>query len=705
MTLATIIVFAAAVLAVLLAVAALADAPRQRVNWLFATGLLLLSIEALFIGLLLTDVTPSGMAKWIQARHQLMAIVAPVWLTFSAVYSRAEQNAILRRWRWYWITSTLALGLLSILASKAILVELSLGDTLRTTDFRLGWCGIVFHGVLVVCSVLILMNLEQVFRASVGTMRWRVKFMVLALGLLFGVRLYTSTQAMLYRGQPLSLLVVDASALIVACLLMAVALKRSRLFEIEIYPSQAVLHNSVTAILAGIYLLVVGVLARLATSVGGDAAFPVKAFLILVGIVGVGLLVFSDRVRQTIRLQISRHFQRPIYDYRKVWLAFTERTSSILDTHEFCRAVARLISETFGTLSVTVWLVDESRQKLVFAASTLLGGEQARDIVSGQRGSLEPVLEGLRRHPGPIDLDADRAPWLADLQACNPDFFGKGGNRICVPLISGGEVLGLIMLADRVSGLRFSTGDLDLLKCIGDQVAAGLRNLQLSKAIVKTRETEAFQAMSTFFVHDLKNMAYSLSLMLQNMTDHFGDPAFRETALKGLGRSVSHLNDLISRFSLLRQALDIKPVPCDLNETIKTALAAIGPLPDVRIQCEFGPVPPVRLDPAQFQKVITNLVLNAREALEAGGEIRIQTSRAEAWICLSVSDNGVGMSREFIEHSLFRPFKSTKKNGFGIGMYHSKLIIEAHQGRIDVESEPGRGTTFRILLPANPERT
>jgi hypothetical protein len=105
------------------------------------------------------------------------------------------------------------------------------------------------------------------------------------------------------------------------------------------------------------------------------------------------------------------------------------------------------------------------------------------------------------------------------------------------------------------------------------------------------------------------------------------------------------------------------------------------------------------LDDEQLAKVMTNLLFNARDATEGRGEIRIQTGIVAGWACLAVSDNGCGMTPEYVATSLFRPFQTTKKKGLGIGLFHSKKIVEAHQGRIDVQSEPGKGTTFKILLP------
>jgi signal transduction histidine kinase len=97
--------------------------------------------------------------------------------------------------------------------------------------------------------------------------------------------------------------------------------------------------------------------------------------------------------------------------------------------------------------------------------------------------------------------------------------------------------------------------------------------------------------------------------------------------------------------------------------------------------------------------VVINLVLNATEAISGRGEVRIATSQDNGWAVLTVADNGCGMTPEFLNRSLFRPFQTTKKNGLGIGMFQSKMIVEAHGGRITAASEPGKGTVFRIFLP------
>ena len=243
--------------------------------------------------------------------------------------------------------------------------------------------------------------------------------------------------------------------------------------------------------------------------------------------------------------------------------------------------------------------------------------------------------------------------------------------------------------------------EIELLRCVGDQVAGNLLNLQLSRKLLENKEMEAFQTMSAFFVHDLKNTASTLSLMLQNLPDHFDDPEFRRDSLRGLAKSVERINELIQRLTLLRQELQLKPMEVDLNSLVTNVLSNMSALPQSSLKRNLQHLPKMSLDADKIQKVLTNLLMNAAEAVgeKGGGEIQVETSRRNGWAVLTVADTGPGMNPEFMRNSLFRPFQTTKKKGIGIGMFLSKIIVEAHSGKIEVESEPGKGTTFRVLLP------
>ncbi len=100
----------------------------------------------------------------------------------------------------------------------------------------------------------------------------------------------------------------------------------------------------------------------------------------LVGLVLLAVLLLSDRVRLLARRFVSRHFQRPLYDYRTVWRRFTGETASCVRQTDFCQAAVKLSADIFQALSVTIWLVDEKQENLVFAASTFLTETKAGEV-------------------------------------------------------------------------------------------------------------------------------------------------------------------------------------------------------------------------------------------------------------------------------------------------------------------------------------
>jgi len=241
-----------------------------------------------------------------------------------------------------------------------------------------------------------------------------------------------------------------------------------------------------------------------------------------------------------------------------------------------------------------------------------------------------------------------------------------------------------------------------MLRCVGDHIAANLFSVQVSRKLLQARELEAFQTMATFFVHDLKNAASTLKLMLQNLPVHFDDPEFRADALRGTAKTVNHIDHLIGRLGSLRHELKVKPTLVDLSELVQGLVKPYEEASQVRFIKDFQQGLSVTVDPEQIGKVITNMLLNAIEASSTSAMIEVACKQKSPGVAMVVvRDEGAGMSPEFMAESLFKPFKTTKKGGLGIGMFQSKLIVEAHGGKIDVSSEVGRGSRFEICFPVS----
>jgi len=548
--------------------------------------------------------------------------------------------------------------------------------------------------VLLIALVMILMSLEQTFRATVGTMRWQIKLVVVAVALIFGARLYVRSQAILFSAPDIAFWSLESSALLIGCAFLGVAYVRTGLAEIELYPSLAVLRSSLTVVVVGGYLMVVGVLAQVVTRFGGAEVFQFQALVVIIGMAGLAVLLLSDRARQQIHAFVLRHFKPAQHDSTRIWMSFSKRLGAVSDQQGLCNAAAKLVSETFDVLSVTIWLVDDEKERLAPAASTAQHG-----IPSNGGVPSATVLAGVKALRSCSDLDRAPDGWAEEFRLLNPTTFARGGNRICIPLRVGDRTIGAMVLADRVNGAMYSVEEIELLNCIGEHVSAILVNLRLANEVAHTRELDAFRLMSTFFVHDLKNAASSLNLTLKNLPVHFDDPAFRDDALRTIGNTARRIDDMIARLSALRQRPDATRVDADLNQLVDEALAKVQPIRDVRLTRELEPLPRILADREQIQSVVTNLVLNAQDAVGSEGVIQVRTSINGQRVLLTVADNGCGMTETFLRESLFRPFQSTKKKGLGIGLFQCRAIVQAHGGGMQVESEAGKGTTFLVSLP------
>ncbi|HET9132475.1 MAG TPA: ATP-binding protein, partial [Terriglobia bacterium] len=297
-------------------------------------------------------------------------------------------------------------------------------------------------------------------------------------------------------------------------------------------------------------------------------------------------------------------------------------------------------------------------------------------------------------------LEETMFDWASEIMQSDTEYFSGSKMRYAIGLYAGAELVGVMTLNDdRVGHEALSAEDFVLLETLAAQLASSLLNLKLSARLRQAGEIVAFQTVSTFFVHDLKNLASRLSLTMENLPEHFDDPEFRADALRVISGSVANIDEMCGRLAMLKQNIELRLTQSDLCKLVSITLEEFKSNLRAHLEQDLQPVPQTMMDPDQIHKVLTNLVLNANEAVNGDGVIRVATTSEHNTVAFSVKDNGCGMSEKFIDDSLFRPFQTTKKKGLGIGLYHCKLIVEAHRGRIEVNSTVGKGTEFRVILP------
>jgi putative PEP-CTERM system histidine kinase len=699
MTFTALLAFTAALLCSGLAAFVFWTNSRAYVHRIFAAGMGVLALQQTCAGFAVSAMLPVDILWWERWGMVVSAVSPGLWLLFSLSFARTNYKEVIVRWRWVILTAFAFPLILVAGFPAALLLDVLRFEATGGWVIAIGWSGYVFYLGMLLGAVIVLMNLERTLRVSTGSIRWQIKFMILGIGSLFAVQIYTQSQVVLFSAISIQIKAVAAASIVAANMLMGVSLMRHRLLNTAIYLSRTALYNSMTALVVGIYLLTVGVFAKVIRSFGGSGVLPLETFFVFLAAVGLSIVLLSDALRQHIKQLISRHFYRSRYDYRQVWMAFTQRTTSVMDMHELCAVVAKMVSETFGVPAVTLWLLNDNAAEGVTMGGSTAFSQSDKPPWHGTAQSAVAIGQYLDEHQRPIDFARTSDARAQDLSTTYQEAFRHARLRYGVPLTAGQRCVGFMTLNDRLTHESFSVEDFALLKTLADQAAASLLNLRLSRHLLKAKEMEAFQALSAFFVHDLKNLAAKLSLMVQNLPAHYDNPAFREDMLRVISSSVAKMNAMCSRLSLMTRKIDLCLVEVDLNTLVSTTLAEIKESLNAALYQECRSVPCLLVDPEQLQKVLLNLVLNANEAVNERGEIHVQTNWREGWAVLSVRDNGCGMSSVFLERSLFQPFQTTKSQGLGIGLFHSKMIVEAHGGRIEVESEEGKGSIFRVLLP------
>jgi len=681
---------------------------RQKVVRFLVLTLLALSLEQAALCWRLLVNLPSQALVAQQAMQFLQIISLNLGLAFSFGYGQVYGGDRIRRQKWYLFLAFSAGLIIFFFPAGRIIAGLPFNAETGWI-FELGARGQVFHVYILLLATLVLMNLEKLLRSSYGRMRWQLKFSTVGLGTFFALRIYQSGKALVFGTWEQELDGITAVGLILACICLVIALRRTT-EGIDIYLSTDVLKNSVAAVVIGAYLLGVGMLVA-AFRYFNLHGLVEQSFLIM-ALVFLVLLLISDRTRQSVRMFTARHFRRPSYDYRSLWRRFNLSISNVFDQDNISRDVVRIISENMQLVFAAIWVYDSRARSFRLSASSASLGEDWKNFSDKKLSKLLDKVDGL------IDLNVS-GPLFSLLDRMREETGCQG----IIPLKGRGDLLGFMAFGHKVRQRSITLEERELLDMVAQQTGGALLNVSLFKQMAEVSEVEAFRNMSAFFLHDMKNLANQLSLTVENLPRYYDNQEFREDALRVLTESVSRIKRISSGMVLLRDEIKVDPAPADLNKFVRGVLAEMRAEVEGLVREDLHEVPPVMIDAEQMRKVVVNLLINARDAVEEAGRgsgsvdspgaasdqgvdekyasapITVVTRQAEGLAVLEVIDLGAGMDDEFIRERLFQAFQTTKDQGMGVGLFQSRMIIEAHKGSIEVESETGKGTTFRVVIP------
>ncbi|MGJ9418475.1 XrtA/PEP-CTERM system histidine kinase PrsK [Massilia sp. CMS3.1] len=530
---------------------------------------------------------------------------------------------------------------------------------------------------------------EQAYRNKTTQERWAIKFACLGIGGMFAYDFYLYSHAMLFREVDPDIWAARGVINALTVPLLALSMRRATSWRSPLAVSRRAMFHSAALFGSAIYLLAMGSAGYYLRYFGGSwgtvmqVTFLFGALLLLAGI------LFSGTFRAWLKVFISKHFYSYGYDYREEWMRFT-RTLSAAGPHlgeRTVQAVAALVESPGGAL----WQHRE-------------GG--AFEPVAGWDVPLpdfnEPADSSLCRF-------LESTQWVIDLgeYADEPEKYeglvlpewllSWPRGWLVVPLMMGTTLSGFVVLQTARSRVKLNWEVLDLLEIAGSQAASYLAQQDAANELMVARQFESFNRMSTFVVHDLKNLVSQLSLMNANAEKHKNNPEFQADMLETVSLSVQKMRLMLQKLS--RIDVEEKPMSLAIDQVVRQAVAmkaAFEPRPQLDVR-DTGLR--VLADRERLERVVGHLIQNAIEATPKDGSVIIGLWREGEAVRIEITDTGEGMSEDFIRERLFKPFESTKSAGMGIGVFESREYINELGGRLEVSSRPSLGTTFKVILP------
>jgi putative PEP-CTERM system histidine kinase len=533
-----------------------------------------------------------------------------------------------------------------------------------------------------------LLAVENLLRNIDEQQRRKLWPLCLALGAMFAFELFMYAERLMVPAADPTLPEGRGIVGFLAVPLIALAIVRNREWRIDIHVSRAVVLHTATLLATGAFFLCLSAIGIIVRQLGGGWG-PALQLLMLTGSAVVLVAVLGGReLRLYLKQFVSRNFFSHRFDYRAEWLRFVDTVSNKVGSEDnlpvrVIRALAQIIDSPAGTL----WSLGNDN-----SYSPEIGWNSKFDA-RAKISNDQPIISGFRNGERIQILETEQEIRITNIS----------GPAIAIPLVHNGRMGAFVILPVPTRNYQFDQETFDLLNAAGKQAASYLAEERSTRALIDSRLLTDFSKRFAFVVHDVKNLASQLSLTLSNAKRHIHNPEFREDMLRTLDDSVNKMNRLIGE--LHGKAVGDEQPKATVPDIIIATIAQDFQRSGAPIETRLGaPECTVAMDADELRTVLHHLMNNASEAsTEEGSQpgtcIVVSSQRIVDKISIEVSDNGPGMDEEFVRNELFRPFRSTKSSGLGIGAYQAREMLRMSGGDLEVISGRGAGTTMRITLP------
>ena len=554
----------------------------------------------------------------------------------------------------------------------------------------------LFSGIELVAALMGVALVAQLSRDAPIESRGALRLLVAAGGLATGAQALHAGSSLLASLAPPEIQVVRAALTLVAIELLASAVRRQPQWSLAIFVSpQARTYLPRLVATAGFLLSVLAAVPIFRTLEPDSAQWLATWLLPAIGL-PLAALLFSQSLSARVRVFLSKHFLPFRYDYREEWLRLIDTLASPEQRLPLPERSIKAVAQIVGSPAGLLWMRRQPDGPLVCTAgwntkmwsdATVSIGDPAVAFMLDRQWILDTAE--LARNPA-MYSGLSRPAWLEQFPEA----------LLLVPLISGESLIGFMLLQQSSSAFRLTFEEIDLLRTSGRQVAAHLAQYEADQRLAEAKQFEAFNRLTAFLMHDLKNLIAQQSLVVKNAARHKGNPDFFEDPIATIDNSVARMSKLLQQLQSGEGEAGGRRSRVRLATSLQDAVDRCrGRVPEPRLT-QVDERLHAEIDRDRFAMIAAHLIRNAQEASAPDGKVEVRATRAGGQAVITIEDDGCGMDPEFVRTRLFRPFDSTKgSQGMGIGAYQARTLVSDSGGTLDVASEPGRGTCITIRLP------
>ena len=545
----------------------------------------------------------------------------------------------------------------------------------------------------IVTSIVGLMLVENMMRNLSRDQLWAVKFLGIGLVTIFLYELLERLPEFL-TGIPVAVLSTARPLIFLMSLpLFVVTAVRNPASALRIHSSRKIIFHSAALFGVGIVLQGTAAAAYYIRNYGGNNATVLSIVVGLSCLIAIVIAVASSSVRSRVRNFINENFFSYKYDYRVEWNKFIHALSAS-EEDDMPLRVLRTLAEILDSPGGALWVLRERWHQFLPVAHWSSHVELAP--LALEDPGLSPFKDEdcvyleltATEENSPAELWRQRCPtaWLA------------------VPLRYRGALIGIAVVNTPRAVRKLDWEDRNLISLVALQLAAYLVQEEMVQELADARQLEEFNKRFAFILHDTKNTIGQLSLLVRNV-EAFGDSEeFRKDMIATLRHSVQKLQGLLGQ---LRGDASITPTESSLSEVVDMAALVTSFIEEkrkLRLNIVLADVTTPSLarlsNKNAFIGVLDHVVANAVDASPEGASVSLRIGKIGNSLFVAVIDKGPGMTDKFIADHLFRPLRTTRAKGFGIGAYQAREVMRELGGGIDVRSKIGEGTTVALLLPA-----